>query len=174
MENPIYVKGVKHLHYDSQSEAEDAIAGDSVTHEREQVYDEGDECIGILEADGDSWRWHSRSELFVPGAGKTSAIKCLATETVFGESGEDDINVRMEVDGNEYGFELDWELGFAAFGVHPTTAAFEIANTDGALRIPRMTTAQKNVITAVNGDLVYDSTLAKFQGYEAGAWANLI
>jgi len=174
MENPIYVKGVKQLHYDSQEEAEDAIAGDSVTHEREQVYDEGDECIGILEADGDSWRWHSRSKLFVPGAGKTEAISAMATETIFGSATDDDINVRMNVNGNVNGFMLDWGLGFAAFGVAPTTAALEIANTDGALRVPRMTTAQRNVITPVNGDILYNSTTNKFEGYEAGGWANLI
>jgi hypothetical protein len=37
-----------------------------------------------------------------------------------------------------------------------------------------MMTTQKNALTAVNGMLVYDSTLNKFQGYENGAWANLI
>jgi len=55
-----------------------------------------------------------------------------------------------------------------------TSAKLEIASTTGALLIPRMTTTQKNNLTAVNGMLVYDSTLNKFQGYENGAWTNLI
>lgn len=54
------------------------------------------------------------------------------------------------------------------------SALVEMASTTGALLIPRMTTTQKNALTPVNGMLVYDSTLNKFQGYENGAWANLI
>lgn len=53
-------------------------------------------------------------------------------------------------------------------------AALDITSTLGALLIPRMTTTQKNAMTAVNGMLVYDITLNKFQGYENGAWASLI
>jgi len=174
MENPIYLKGIKFLHYNSQDEAEDALASDDVTHNKEWVYDEGSECIGILENDGDSWRWHSRSILFIPGAGKNSAIESTPIETVFGNDDTDDIDVRMEVMDNVNGFMLDWALGFAAFGVAPTTAALEIASTAGALRVPRMTTAQRNTITAVNGDILYNSTTNKFEGYEAGGWANLI
>ena len=55
-----------------------------------------------------------------------------------------------------------------------TSAKLEIASTTGALLLPRMTTTQKNALTAVNGMIVYDSTLGKFSGYEGGAWANLI
>lgn len=51
------------------------------------------------------------------------------------------------------------------------SALLELASTTGALLVPRMTTTQKNALTAVNGMIVYDTTLAKFQGYEAGAWA---
>lgn len=42
------------------------------------------------------------------------------------------------------------------------------------LRLNPMTTVTKNAITAANGMVVYDSTLNKFQGYENGAWTNLI
>ena len=55
-----------------------------------------------------------------------------------------------------------------------TSAILDLTSTTGALLIPRMTTAQKNALTAVNGMLVYDSTLGKFQGYEAGVWTSLI
>ena len=49
------------------------------------------------------------------------------------------------------------------------------ANSDvGSLYIPRMTTDVKNALTAVNGMVVYDTTLNKFQGYENGAWTSLI
>lgn len=55
-----------------------------------------------------------------------------------------------------------------------TAGAVDLAMTDSALIIPRLTTTQKNALTAVNGMIVYDSTLNKFQGYENGAWTSFI
>jgi hypothetical protein len=59
-------------------------------------------------------------------------------------------------------------------GAPATSAAVEIASTTGALLLPRMTTAQKNALTAVNGMCLYDTDLNKFQGYENGAWTSFI
>lgn len=55
-----------------------------------------------------------------------------------------------------------------------TSAILDLSSTLGALLIPRMTTAQKLALTPVNGMIVYDSTLNKFQGYEAGVWTSFI
>lgn len=55
-----------------------------------------------------------------------------------------------------------------------TSALLDLTSTTGSLLVPRMTTTQKNALTPANGMIVYDSTLDKFQGYEAGAWVNLI
>jgi hypothetical protein len=46
--------------------------------------------------------------------------------------------------------------------------------TGSPFRLASLTTTQRNALTAVNGDLIYNSTLNKFQGYENGAWANII
>lgn len=54
-----------------------------------------------------------------------------------------------------------------------TSALLELASTTGALLIPRMTTTQRNALTAVNGMEIYNSTTDKFQKYENGAWTNL-
>ena len=40
--------------------------------------------------------------------------------------------------------------------------------------LPTMTTAQRDALTAANGMIIYNTTTGKFQGYEAGAWTNLI
>lgn len=40
--------------------------------------------------------------------------------------------------------------------------------------VDRLTTTQKNALTATNGMVVYDITLNKFQGYQDGSWQNLI
>ena len=42
------------------------------------------------------------------------------------------------------------------------------------LLLGNMTTTQRDALTAANGMIVYNTTLNKFQGYENGAWANLI
>lgn len=41
--------------------------------------------------------------------------------------------------------------------------------------VPPVTTAQRNtLLTPVPGQLIYNTTLQKFQGYENGAWVNLV
>jgi hypothetical protein len=55
-----------------------------------------------------------------------------------------------------------------------TSAKLELSSTTGALLLTRMTTAQRDALTAVNGMVLYNLTTNKFQAYENGAWANLI
>lgn len=41
--------------------------------------------------------------------------------------------------------------------------------------VPQLTTKQQGEIQSpVNGQIIYNTTLNKFQGYENGAWVNLI
>jgi len=41
--------------------------------------------------------------------------------------------------------------------------------------VPRLTTVQRDALRNVmNGQLIYNTTLEKFQGREAGAWVNLV
>lgn len=70
---------------------------------------------------------------------------------------------------------FDLSNGNVGIGVTPPTAscALEIASTTGALLLPRMTTVQRNAMTAANGMLIYNTTTAKLEGYEAGAWRTL-
>ena len=37
-----------------------------------------------------------------------------------------------------------------------------------------MTTTQRNALTAANGMMIYNTSDNKFQGYEDGAWINLV
>lgn len=41
------------------------------------------------------------------------------------------------------------------------------------IRLPSLTTIQRNALTPVNGMVVYNQTDGLFQGYAAGAWVNL-
>ena len=54
------------------------------------------------------------------------------------------------------------------------TAGNAVVVTQSPLRLARVTTAQRNLIAAQNGDLIYNISLNKFQGYENGSWVSLI
>ena len=53
------------------------------------------------------------------------------------------------------------------------SAILDITSTIGAVLFPRMTTAQRDALTAVNGMVIYNSTLDKLQVRAAGAWVSL-
>lgn len=43
------------------------------------------------------------------------------------------------------------------------------------IMVPQVTTDERNTIQSpVNGQIIYNTTLNKFQGFEAGAWVNLV
>ena len=42
---------------------------------------------------------------------------------------------------------------------------------NGFILLPRVTTTERNALTAANGMLVYDTTLNQFYKYENGAWS---
>ena len=43
----------------------------------------------------------------------------------------------------------------------------------GALRLANITTTQRNALASQNGDLIYNTTDSKLQGYQNGAWINI-
>ena len=46
--------------------------------------------------------------------------------------------------------------------------------TQSFVQFGSLTSTERDALTAANGMVIYNSTLNKFQGYENGAWANLI
>jgi len=57
-------------------------------------------------------------------------------------------------------------------GTATPAGALDVTSTTGGFIVPRMTTAQVAALTPVNGMIVYDTTLNKFQFYENGAWVS--
>lgn len=49
-----------------------------------------------------------------------------------------------------------------------------VAITLDDILIPRLTTTERDAITAVNGMFIYNTTLNEFQGYENSAWVNAV
>jgi len=45
---------------------------------------------------------------------------------------------------------------------------------DSYFILPRLTTTQRDALAAVNGMMIYNTTIDKFQGFQAGSWQNLI
>lgn len=63
-------------------------------------------------------------------------------------------------------------LGNGNVGIGTTSpqGALDVTSTTGALIVPRMTTAQRDALTAVNGMIIYNTTTNEFNFYENGAW----
>jgi hypothetical protein len=55
-----------------------------------------------------------------------------------------------------------------------TSALLDLTSTTKALLLTRMTTTERNALTAVNGMIFYNITLGKVQVYESGAWASVV
>jgi len=54
------------------------------------------------------------------------------------------------------------------------TAGTRVILTQSPIKMASFTTAERANITAQNGDIIYNTTDNKFQGYENGSWVNLI
>lgn len=64
--------------------------------------------------------------------------------------------------------------GSVAFTSSMSTGSGFVFNgsSGAAMLLPRMTTTVRDAMTSVNGMIIYNTTTATFQGYEAGAWNN--
>lgn len=53
------------------------------------------------------------------------------------------------------------------------TAGNRVSVTTSPFRLAQLTTTERNLITAQNGDLIYNTTANRFQGYQNGSWINI-
>jgi hypothetical protein len=54
------------------------------------------------------------------------------------------------------------------------TAGTRVEITQSPIKMASFTTTERNALSAQNGDLIYNTTDNKFQGYENGSWVNLV
>jgi hypothetical protein len=53
-------------------------------------------------------------------------------------------------------------------------AGTRVEVSSSPFKLASFTTTERDALSAENGDMIYNTTLNKFQGYENGAWASLI
>jgi hypothetical protein len=64
-------------------------------------------------------------------------------------------------------------LFVAASGSLTASCVAEFASTTGAVLLPRMTSTQRDALTATNGMLIYNTTTATVQARAGGSWTSL-
>lgn len=69
-------------------------------------------------------------------------------------------------------FHMATATGNYGLGIEPSAVAK--VNVGGAMLLGNMDTTARDNLVAANGMIIYNTTDNKFQGYENGAWANLI
>jgi len=60
--------------------------------------------------------------------------------------------------------------GHIGIGTTDPQGALDVSSTTGAFIVPRMTTTQRDALTAVNGMIIYNATTNTFNFRENGAW----
>ena len=96
-----------------------------------------------------------------------NTIGINATGTTVAVGSQFGIDIRTSANGSlTYDTTNAWVFGSQVSA--PTVAA-----TTGTVRLANLTTTERNALTAANGDMVYNITDSKLQGYQAGAWINL-
>lgn len=109
--------------------------------------------------------------------GRDDVNGILTTGIIFGR--ENEIRIGQSSTG-AFGTEavyITWKDNKLGLGRTNPTEQLDMtgnAKIDGFVKFGSLTTAERDALTAANGMVIYNSTDNKFQGYENGAWVNLV
>ena len=113
--------------------------------------------------------------MLLPKGASSTLVSLVSQDTLENKTlTSPDIN-NPDIDGGTIdGATIGGATPAAVTGTAISGTSVSVTGTTGFVQLPSLTTTQRNALTAANGMIVYNSTLDKFQGYENGAWANLI
>jgi len=133
----------------------------------------GDSLAGI------AWNgWDTNNSKYVP-----SALMYTKVSTSAGSIAADTVKGTLVFATNDgtstpslkyMEFTSDGRLSINSQTANATLDVNGNAKIGTELLLGSMTTTQRNALTAQNGMIIYNTTDNKFQGYENGAWSNLI
>ncbi len=108
-------------------------------------------------------------------AGSGTAVMTLGQdgEATFNNDNDinGDFNVKGLTDDNLFYVNAGQDAVGIGTAVITTSAILDIDSTAGAVIVPRMTTTQRDALTAANGMILYNTTDNQMQGRINGAWA---
>lgn len=116
---------------------------------------------------GSVLRWYKGSASGSRGIGVTSD-----TNMYFARSSDDDNTGLVKYDMILSGTHDGGTLSVGTGAVAAKSARLDLGGVSGSLLLPRLTTAQRDLLTAVNGMIIFNTTTTTFQGY-SGSWGNL-
>lgn len=104
------------------------------------------------------------------GAGTVNEAVLFFGDMPFGLVGTDNWGVRIEASGLENYMPKLAVGDMASKKVANASVGIELDSTTKAVLISRMTTTQRNALTAVNGMQIYNTTTTQNEYYENGSW----
>ena len=138
-------------------------------------------------SNGQALVWSSSNSQWEPGTvsgggGSTGDIS-FSSSTITSSGTTVTIDDNLTVTGNlEFQGELQFNTNdvpkFASnsninLEVGGSVTVTKTASGGGGFRLANMTTTERDALAAANGEMIYNTTLNKIQGYQNGAWINL-
>lgn len=109
------------------------------------------------------------------GNGTASILHRFGTDFVTINENTDDIDFRVKGTTDQSLLVANAGTNNVGIGINipAMSAKLEISTSTGALLLPRMTTTQRNALTAIDGMVIYNFTSKAVEAYENGTWVNL-